>query len=84
MAVSVYLLREAVAVNIPLRFPVLAAIFAVFAGFGLGLIFRSFWGGWFIFLLCLFAVFGLILFPDWQRFQRYQVYQRRLSFLNPP
>lgn len=84
MAVSVYLLREAVAVNIPLRFPVLAAIFAVLSGFSLGLLFRSFWGGWFIFLFCLFAVFGLILFPDWQRFQRYQEYHRRLSFLIPP
>lgn len=84
MAVSVYLLREAVNVNVPFHFPVLASIFAAFSGLGLGLIFRSFWGGWFIFLPCLSVLFGLILFPDWQRFQRYQKYHRRLPFLTPP
>ena len=84
MAISVYLVRESISANIPLRFPVLASIFSVFTGLGLGLVFHNFFIGWIIFLLSFVSLFCLILFPDWQRFQKRQEYRRRLSFLVPP
>lgn len=84
MAISVDLVRKSISANIPFHFPFFAAVTSIFTGLGLGLIFRDLWGGWIIFLFSLLALFGIILFPDWQRFQKRQEYRRRLPFLVSP
>ncbi|MDX2254920.1 MAG: protein kinase family protein [Pseudanabaenaceae cyanobacterium bins.39] len=84
MSVSMYLLREALAVNVPLPFPILTSISATLSGLGLGLIYKEIGWGWLIFVPSLGFLWFLLLFPDWKLFRKMKDYQLRLPLLIKP